>query len=84
MLAIIFTYNGGNVLVLWEHSHLLTSQSTWAILVKGKLTSENFTSFYYMYRVPSEQVARADQIHHNYSKLTRLSSGLVSALSGMC
>lgn len=62
MLAIIFMYNGGNVLVLWEHSHFLISQSTWALLVKRKLTLENLISFYYIYGVLSEQVAREDQI----------------------
>lgn len=55
-------YNGGNVLVLWEHSHFLISQSTWALLVKRKLTLENLISFYYIYGVLSEQVAREDQI----------------------
>lgn len=44
----------------------------WGVSVKRKLALENLASVYCVCGVPSEQVAIADQMHHSYSKLTRL------------
>ena len=90
VLAITFMYNGGNILILWgtlwcsDCYIRMFWMAKWDISMKRKLAFENLTSVYYLYGVPSERVAIADQIHHNYSKLTRLPSGLFSALSGTC
>lgn len=42
------------------------------VSVKRKLALENLASVYCVCAVPSERVAIADQMHHSYSKLTRL------------
>lgn len=65
---------GEHVVILWEHSRVQISQSKGTISVKIKLPIENLTSSYYMYGVPTEQVAIAGQIHHQYSGLSRLPS----------